>query len=53
MAVLTPVMGTDRIRELGWEPRHSSTDAVRELVERLGARGGLGNALHRSRCPLE
>ncbi|MFA4840574.1 MAG: NAD-dependent epimerase/dehydratase family protein, partial [Agrococcus sp.] len=53
MAVLTPVMGTDRIRGLGWKPRHSSTDTVRELVERLGARGGLGNALHRSRSPLE
>lgn len=53
MAVLTPVMGTERIRDLGWEPRHASTDAVRELVERLGGRGGLGNALHRSRSPLE
>ena len=53
MAVVTPVMATDRIRGLGWEPRHASTDTVRELVERLGSRGGLGNALHRSRSPLE
>ncbi|GAA1422298.1 NAD-dependent epimerase/dehydratase family protein [Agrococcus citreus] len=53
MALLTPVMGTDRIRALGWEPRHSATDTLRELVHRLGARGGLGNALHRSRSPLE
>ena len=53
MALLTPVMGTDRIRALGWEPQHSATDTLRELVHRLGARGGLGNALHRSRSPLE
>lgn len=53
MAVLTPVMATDRIRELGWEPQRTATETVRELVERLGARGGLGNALHRSRNPLE
>lgn len=53
MALITPVMGTDRIRALGWEPQHSATDTLRELVHRLGARGGLGNALHRSRSPLE
>lgn len=53
MAAVTPVMTTDRIRELGWAPQRSSTDTLRELVARLGARGGLGNALHRSRSPLE
>lgn len=53
MGVLTPVMGTERIRALGWTPRHSSIDAVRQVIARLGHRGGLGNALHRSRSPLE
>ncbi|MET4098451.1 UDP-glucose 4-epimerase [Agrococcus sp. UYP10] len=53
MAAVTPVMATDRIRALGWSPQHSSIDTLRELVARLGARGGLGNALHRSRSPLE
>lgn len=52
MGATVPVMATDRLRGLGWVPRHSSTDAVRELVHRLGERGGLGNAKHRSRSPL-
>lgn len=53
MGAVTPVLATDRIRRLGWSPRHSSTDTLREVVARLGHRGGLGNARHRSRSPLE
>ncbi|MCR8670030.1 NAD-dependent epimerase/dehydratase family protein [Agrococcus sp. HG114] len=53
MARVTPVMATDRIRALGWSPRRSSTEAIAEMASRLGERGGLGNAEHRSRSPLE
>jgi UDP-glucose 4-epimerase len=53
MARVTPVMATDRIRALGWAPRHSSTEALGEVLARLGEHGGLGNAEHRSRSPLE
>lgn len=53
MAAVTPVMETTRIRELGWTPRRTSLEAVGEVIARLGERAGLGNALHRSRSPLE
>jgi nucleoside-diphosphate-sugar epimerase len=41
MAMQVPVMDTGRARtELGWEPRRSSLEAVREVVD--GMRGGAG-----------
>ncbi|WP_072314979.1 NAD-dependent epimerase/dehydratase family protein [Agrococcus sp. Marseille-P2731] len=53
MAAVTPVMLTDRLRELGWQPARGAAETLRETVAHLGGRGGLGNALHRSRSPLE
>jgi nucleoside-diphosphate-sugar epimerase len=42
MALAVPVMDTTRARtELGWEPRHRSTDALLELLEGLRYRRGL------------
>jgi UDP-glucose 4-epimerase len=41
MALNVPLMSSDRAREqLGWEPRHSSVDALEELL--TGMRGGHG-----------
>jgi hypothetical protein len=41
MALNVPVMDCTRAREeLGWHPRHSSTDALLELIE--GIRDGAG-----------
>jgi UDP-glucose 4-epimerase len=41
LALGVPLMDSSRARrELGWEPRRASTDAVRELLE--GLRGGRG-----------
>ncbi|MHA7240306.1 NAD-dependent epimerase/dehydratase family protein [Arthrobacter sp. TMS1-12-1] len=41
MAAGSPVMDTTRAREeLGWEPRHSSRDALAEVL--AGLRGGVG-----------
>jgi nucleoside-diphosphate-sugar epimerase len=41
-AAAVPIMAADRARmELGWDPQHSSTDALRELLESMGnQRGG-------------
>ncbi len=37
MAVSVPLMSTERARrQLGWEPRHTATEAIRELFEGLG-----------------
>ncbi len=42
MALAVPVMSTERIRgELGWTERHSSLQALRELLEGLSRRRGL------------
>lgn len=52
MAVRTPVMDTTRLREqTGWSPAHDTLATMRGLIDQLGARGGLGNAGHRSRDP--
>jgi UDP-glucose 4-epimerase len=40
MALQTPLMSTDRIRSLGWTPRHSATDALRELLDGIRDRAG-------------
>ncbi|GAB2540715.1 NAD-dependent epimerase/dehydratase family protein [Brachybacterium huguangmaarense] len=54
MAVRVPVMDTSRIREtIGWAPRHDAIGTLAAVVGSLGDRGGLGNAGHRSRSPLE
>lgn len=54
MAVATPVMSTRAIREAtGWTPQHSSLEALGAVVSTLHGTGGLGNAEHRSRSPLE
>jgi UDP-glucose 4-epimerase len=48
LALGTPLMATDRIQALGWAPRHSSIDALHELL--AGIREGAGMAtppLHR------
>jgi len=53
MAVLTPVMSTERIRSVvGWEPSRSTHEALRAVIDHLGDTGGLGNSRHRSRSPL-
>ena len=42
MALQVPTMDTARARmELGWTPRHSSTDALRELLEGMSSGSGL------------
>jgi UDP-glucose 4-epimerase len=42
MALQVPVMDTTRAREqLGWQPAHSSTDTLRELLEGMSAGDGL------------
>jgi UDP-glucose 4-epimerase len=42
LALQTPLMATDRIRALGWTPRHTSVEALRELL--AGIRDGAGTA---------
>ncbi|MEU6723286.1 NAD-dependent epimerase/dehydratase family protein [Nonomuraea wenchangensis] len=45
LAMRLPVMTTDRAREvLGWRPRHSSLDAMRELFEGLHDGAGMDTA---------
>jgi UDP-glucose 4-epimerase len=40
LALQTPLMTTDRIRALGWSPRHSAIDALRELLAGIRERAG-------------
>jgi UDP-glucose 4-epimerase len=40
LALQTPLMATDRIEALGWRPRHSSIDALRELLAGIRDRAG-------------
>jgi len=40
LAASVPLMSTTRIRELGWEPQHSSTDALAELLASMRDRDG-------------
>ncbi len=41
MAVHSPLMSTDRARtELSWNPRHSSQEAIREVLEGMSDRSG-------------
>jgi UDP-glucose 4-epimerase len=43
MALAVPLMDTTRAREeLGWEPRHSSIDALTELLEGMRTSAGVG-----------
>jgi UDP-glucose 4-epimerase len=44
LALQTPLMATDRIRALGWSPRHTATDALRELLEGIRDRAGTRTA---------
>jgi len=44
LALKTPLMATDRIRALGWSPRHSATDALRELLAGIRDRAGAATA---------
>ena len=38
MALAVPLMDSSRARsELGWEPRHRATDALRELIDAMHA----------------
>lgn len=54
MAVNAPAMDTTRIREeLRWRETRTSIEAVRELLDSLDGREGLGNGEHRSSSPLE
>jgi len=42
MGLQVPVMDIRRAREeLGWKPRHSSTDALRELLEGMSSGSGI------------
>jgi UDP-glucose 4-epimerase len=40
LGLQTPLMATDRARSLGWQPRHSATDALRELLDGIRERAG-------------
>jgi UDP-glucose 4-epimerase len=44
LALQTPLMATDRLRALGWSPRHSATDALRELMDGMRDRAGTRTA---------
>jgi UDP-glucose 4-epimerase len=44
MARTVPTMDTARIRALGWQPRHSALEALRELLEAMADDGGLPGA---------
>jgi UDP-glucose 4-epimerase len=44
LALQTPLMATDRIRALGWSPRHSATDALRELLAGIREHAGTATA---------
>jgi UDP-glucose 4-epimerase len=44
LARTVPVMSSARIRALGWEPRHTSLEALRELLEAMADGGGLPGA---------
>lgn len=53
MADAVPVMDTTRIREVtGWSETISSLEAVRQVLDNLDGREGLGNAPHRTKSPL-
>ncbi|MCY0906120.1 NAD-dependent epimerase/dehydratase family protein [Arthrobacter sp. H14-L1] len=41
MAAQSPVMSTDKIRALGWEPRISSVDAMVEVIKGMGYGDGV------------
>ncbi|NAZ82485.1 NAD-dependent epimerase/dehydratase family protein [Kineococcus sp. R8] len=50
LALGVPLLNTDRIRsELGWAPRHSSGEALRELLEGMSEHTGTGSAPLRAR----
>ena len=41
MAVNSPLMSTERARtELGWSPRHSAKESIREVIEGMASRDG-------------
>jgi UDP-glucose 4-epimerase len=44
LALDTPLMATNRIRALGWTPRHTATDALRELLDGIRDRAGTRTA---------
>jgi UDP-glucose 4-epimerase len=44
LALNAPLMATDRIRALGWSPRHSATDALHELLAGIRDRAGTATA---------
>lgn len=40
MATALPIMNTDRIRDLGWQPRHGAGETLTELLEAIASRRG-------------
>jgi UDP-glucose 4-epimerase len=44
LALKTPLMAIDRVRALGWSPRHSATDALLELLDGIRERAGTSTA---------
>ncbi|MFF0945967.1 NAD-dependent epimerase/dehydratase family protein [Kocuria sp. CPCC 205300] len=53
LADAVPIMDTTRIREVtGWSETVSSLEALRQLVDHLDGREGLGNREHRPKSPL-
>lgn len=53
LAMAAPLMATDRARaELGWEPRTSATDALRELLAGIGEGAGTHSPALRLRDPV-
>ena len=53
LADAVPVMDTTRLREVtGWSETVSSLEALRQIVDHLDGREGLGNREHRPRSPL-
>ena len=49
LAAFTPLLRTDRVRSLGWEPRVGAAAALDELVGAVGAGRGAGTPVLRAR----
>lgn len=49
LAAGCPIMATDRIRDLGWEPRQAAVPALQELID--GIRDGAGDPRYPSLAP--
>jgi hypothetical protein len=52
LAANVPVMSTSRIRELGWQPRRTAEQVLRELIEAIREGRGTGSPALAPRASL-